>query len=760
MAHISGNVISVDRDGSFVVSTRSKNRKFHISHSIDDLPVRYNDTISCLARLQDSYNATLEAHPLVIPPVDKKSVISNVLFVLKDCDYDYAKACRFFNGLTQLVNSRAFKSANDECDVLTLMADSWGKHGSDDILQLMTLDENSHKKKLLGWWRRNFNNRRFKLLGLSEREIKGFSRDPVQAWDLCLSNPYAECSISYERCHHIMQVLGRRPTEEQLVCGSILRAIHHNLSRKGWPCTRLSWLQKRYGDIEPHKLQLEEEYRLSFETVNDHGSKKTSERDRDEDPTQIEVVYMASTLAVEKRVASFIVEGVNKIIDGEFHLDSLIDESMDPDQKDAVQMVFSYGVSIITGGPGVGKTSTIREICRLFDLHDISYVLSSFTGKAVSRIKEVVRSARAPMTLHRLLSKARDLPRIDYLIIDEASMVTTDLFSSVLDVLPADINLVLIGDANQLPPIGYGSLFSEMLKSRAVPRIVLRTNHRVLPGANGEIDGILHNINRIARWRDGVPYAFEQASNFTVFNGDENNLMEIIKVFKESKFDPTTLKIISPYNACLKQINGISQLIWNEGKKYCTSPSGKIFFVGDIVICTQNDYEIDVMNGEEGIVVDLDADSISVDFGEDRLVTIRHRKLNERRSPLTEEETTTENIDLSFAITVHKCQGSEYPFTIFLMPSFARGGNNQFLNRNLVYTALSRAQRGSYMIGNYAVTCSAIGNPLPWRSEHLSDRLLDCLPRLYDEEEKEDLLIQSYSSDYHPDFDEADFYCD
>src|SRR4029077_19475854 len=237
--------------------------------------------------------------------------------------------------------------------------------------------------------------------------------------------------------------------------------------------------------------------------------------------------------------------------------------------------------------------------------YKIPYALCSFTGKAVTRIKEVVPKAKAFIaTMHRMIASPMSVVKFNYLIIDECSMVTTELLYEFIDVFGTDFSIVLIGDANQLPPISWGSLFNEILLSRTVHKTILRINHRVYD-VEGEVDGIIPNCERIANWRNGAAYGFVDANNVVLMPGPETQVMDLVTMFSKHGLKSSNIIVISPYNKYLDVFNKGVQAIYNGTKARITDPHGSTWHIDDRVMMMMNNYDVDVMNGETGVVTEI-----------------------------------------------------------------------------------------------------------------------------------------------------------
>lgn len=391
------------------------------------------------------------------------------------------------------------------------------------------------------------------------------------------------------------------------------------------------------------------------------------------------------------------------------------------------------------------NTTVIGEVIYNLELMEIPYMVASFTGKAVARIREVIKR-KTPATMHRLIAKAGSVPPFKYLIIDEASMVTADLFYEFGKTFKWDFRVLFVGDPNQLQPIGWGDLFSQMISSGLVPTYSLNTNHRSdTDGTNG----IKINSEGLIRYRQSIktqgnphenneyeePFSFSMAPNFSILEGNMDNVFGIIRAMYQRQVDSSRLTIITPYNRDLRELNSTYQQIYNDGKPSIIDCKGQVWMVGDRVMMKDNNYEINVMNGEEGIVRDIlddgedeEAPKIVIEFedGAHHKFNTIYKDEDYGESPTDtyklKKVLTVKQLQHSFAVTVHKSQGSEWDFVIiYVPPNF--NTVTSFLNANLVYTSITRARRAVWMIGDItSYNSSAIVSP-PYRCDNLAERM-------------------------------------
>lgn len=368
-------------------------------------------------------------------------------------------------------------------------------------------------------------------------------------------------------------------------------------------------------------------------------------------------------------------------------------ESLADDQKEALSKAVASGVFILTGAPGTGKTYTIKRIISSFP--EARIALAAPTGKAAKRVYE--QSGRLALTIHKLLEPqkvggtfvftrdAENPIEADLIVLDEVSMVDTPLMARFLEAVAPGTRLILVGDTYQLPPVGPGNILKDLIASGTIPSTELTIIKRQDEGL------IIRNCHRIKNGED-IELGNSTARDFFVLkrDGDEEireTILELVsRRFPESyKADPLReVQVITP----LREKTALSCKALNEEFQRRINPKPKLdgvrFKVGDKVIQTKNQYDLDIINGDIGYVLDLDKTSrtIRVAFeNPERVVEL----------PLYEND-----LDLAYAITCHKFQGSEA--RIIVVP-IHRSFGPLIMQRNWIYTAVSRAREVCVLVG-------------------------------------------------------------
>jgi exodeoxyribonuclease V alpha subunit len=396
-------------------------------------------------------------------------------------------------------------------------------------------------------------------------------------------------------------------------------------------------------------------------------------------------------------------------------------------QREAVQMAYSKKVSILTGGPGTGKTTSLRALLMVLRKRKISIALAAPTGRAAKRLTEATGAIGfEARTLHRLLdfvphenTYARDetnpLP-YQFVIVDEVSMVDILLFYHLLKALPPNAHLMLVGDADQLPPVGPGNVLRDLLRSEAIPTVRLTELFR-----QAQQSQIVVNAHRINAGQ--MPsLKREQATDFFfVHEDDPVHAQQLVLDFvqrripKHYHLNPMTdIQVLSPMYRGPVGVNSLNEELQarlNPDATVTLEWGGRVFRVGDKVMQQRNNYDKGVFNGDVGWIrsIQKENSTIKVEFLEEAgplLVSYEFHELDE--------------LTLAYAVTVHKSQGSEYPAIV--MPLVRE--HYMLLQRNLLYTAITRAKRLCVLIGQPRALEVAVRNDrVALRNTALAERL-------------------------------------
>lgn len=376
------------------------------------------------------------------------------------------------------------------------------------------------------------------------------------------------------------------------------------------------------------------------------------------------------------------------------------------DQRNAVETLTQHRVMVLTGLPGTGKTTAVRVLVRLFEEARLTFSLMAPTGIAAKRLSAV--TGKAASTIHRALGYDGENWRrnednryiVDAVIVDEMSMVDQELFYRLLSALRPGTMLVLVGDDAQLPSVGPGNVLRELVTS-AVPHVRLTQIFR--QSSKGEIVINSHRINRGEM--PSLVGAREESEMKFVRLADEDRLVGLIVGMAEKlKSRNANFQVLSPKYDGTVGVNHLNEMLRDR-----LNPSGPRewvqgnvrFRLGDRLMVTQNDYKLGVYNGDMGKLSGINGDSLTVRIhgispdDPDTLVDFPF-------------ETAVEKLKLAYAISVHKSQGSEFD-TVILPVTRSQG---RMLQRNLLYTAVTRARKQVWLLGEEDAVRKAVSNNL------------------------------------------------
>ena len=407
--------------------------------------------------------------------------------------------------------------------------------------------------------------------------------------------------------------------------------------------------------------------------------------------------------------------------------------TLEEKQKLAIKNAVNNGVAVITGGPGTGKTTTINAMIKMFEKLNLELLLAAPTGRAAKRITEA--TGYTAQTIHRLLElsgggideegnsstytfarNSNNPLEADVIIIDEMSMVDSSLFYSLLQAIMPGTRLVLVGDSNQLPSVGPGNVLKDIIRSEVFSVTVLDKIFR--QGENSDIITNAHLINA------GKQLAINNKSRDFFYiprQGSQDIIAELKHLILDSlpgffQVDPMNIQVLTPmrkYELGVENLNKRLQEILNPPNRSIPEKEKNdvVFRKGDKVMQIKNNYKLEwkimdakgrfvkeegvgVFNGDVGFVKEIDEfdQKIVVEYDDGRLVDYLYSQLDE--------------LEHAYAITIHKSQGSEYPVVVIPLLT----GPAKLLNRNLLYTAVTRARKGVVIVGNIGLVKTMIDN--------------------------------------------------
>ena len=371
-------------------------------------------------------------------------------------------------------------------------------------------------------------------------------------------------------------------------------------------------------------------------------------------------------------------------------------KTLSPSQVEAVRLVLGAKLAVITGGPGVGKTSTLDTLLRILCAKGIRVLLAAPTGRAAKRMSE--QTGLEARTIHRLLeidpkhggfsrNEENPLP-CDLLVVDETSMVDVPLMNALTKAVPEHAALLLVGDVDQLPSVGPGQVLADIIASGAVP--VARLTEVFRQAAESRIVVNAHRINA-GQMPEPAPRGGESDFHLVEIDAPEAGLARLIEVVTRripARFglDPVRdVQVLTPMQRGVlgaRNLNHALQAVLNPDPPAAVERFGWRFSPGDRVMESQNDYDREVFNGDLGTVARIDPEEGAV------VVAFEGREV---AYPYGELDTLVP----AYATTIHKSQGSEYPAVVIPLTT----GHWTMLARNLLYTAVTRGKRLVVLIG-------------------------------------------------------------
>lgn len=564
--------------------------------------------------------------------------------------------------------------------------------------------------------------------------VKIYEKYGMGMYGILKENPYRLAEdiqgVSFRLADEIAEKIGIHTDSDYRIRSGILYTLLQ-ASLEGHMFLPMRVLVRRSADL----LQVPEEA-IRAQIQNLHMDHKVVVKKTTDEPEVYAFSYYYAELNCARMLRELNVLMESELLDSEEKrietiLQRILKEQgleLDELQKNAVLECVKHGIMILSGGPGTGKTTTINTIIRYFDEEGMDILLAAPTGRAAKRMTEA--TGYEARTIHRMLeinggmedgSRARferngENPlEADVVIIDEMSMVDIYLFQSLLEAVSVGTRLILVGDVDQLPSVGPGQVLQDLIESKSFPTVMLKKIYRQA----GESDIVMnaHRINmgqKIALNNKSKDFFFLPRNDVQVIY---KHMIQLIteKLPRYVEAQPYDIQVLTPMrkgSLGVETLNEILQRYLNpaDPSRKEHAAGDRIFREGDKVMQIKNNYQLEweivsqygiridsgsgVFNGDIGTIrrIREESSTVQVEYDEHRLVEYTFSQLDE--------------IELAYAITIHKSQGSEYPAVLLPLLS----GPKMLMNRNLLYTAVTRARKCVTILGSQEVVDGMIEN--------------------------------------------------
>lgn len=646
---------------------------------------------------------------------------------------------------------------------------------------LTAVDTKSLELLLKGWIRIH-DKRLLLLLGLTNDQIRESYVYPGKLYTQICKNPFLVSVLTAQQAREIAEMINIPYDINQRRLGNFLRQLRAGTI--GCDSTCMSMENYDATERELASILVDEEVVV---IDNEH-------------------IYLKEVYNIETYLNDFIVDALNDEPRHPVTDLSLLSapgkngHCLDSEQQAAVEMAATNNISLIIGQAGTGKTTCVDTLIRIYKANNTKFLCLARTGQACNRIQQC--SGVTAMTLDMYIAHPEEVQGTERFVIDESGMLDDYLIYSFLRTIPRGSAVTFIGDPGQLNPIGWGRFFEQMIASECVPIIRLQVIYRVKT-ADGTTDRIIENSKRIIFWKKNVQFDFVEGDNFSIKPGNISSFIKLFREYAANEVPITSFVVLCPFRRPLPGINHAAQIIFNRSKP-CIVYNNKthkwkyhklydyssfdpkkdlidpptIYHIGDRVKMCKNNYKIKVFTGTEGIITEVDESTMTVDFGgpeRTHVIPLAMGAYKARDDSMPDSGTKdSDDLVLSYAITVHQAQGSEWPHVIYYIPPDTRMSKHKyFCIDKLTYVAITRGTATVNVFSSYGHAEATILNSARPTTERLSDKLQAELPPIYhleedDGMEREFALRSAYSDkifekeyegyNFYDDYDDYDDY--
>lgn len=722
--------------------------EFEVKFEVENIKYRNKSYTICLAKIlkHDSKNILPKKMTLKgdFASIFKGSIYKAKVFIEEDVNWGFYLVLK--NIPTEIVpNSKKgvsdFLKRNVGKDITHVQAETLVDMIGVDIIDKIKNDDTilnnvknltpTKKKKIVESVRQHayFKDLMLKVQGNGlEADVANYIYDKYKenSINILNNNPYQLINVAgltFQTVDRIAYVNKINYKDKNRIKAIIYSLIDSSINNKGYSCIKRNVLLKNFNKFVKRKAYFNKNIPININVVNKIIDEMILDKKISEEIYNNEsYIYKNNLLITEKNIAAYLKDFSNKdfisLLD-EQTIEKFINDyeqnyfKLSQGQKDAIKMVLTNKISVLTGGPGTGKTQTVNTLLKCISQYrpDLKISLMAPTGKASNRMKELTNQEAT--TIHRgihlnLFDKENETQMVeaDLVIIDESSMIDMFLFEKLMENIPSTANILFVGDVDQLPSVGAGNILKDIIDSNKIATTKLTEIFRQSAQSNIVVNSHLimnnKNIDQLKLDDKNSDFYLEKK---TKINDILNEVEITYKKLLDNGCSIEDISILSPmedgelgnYN-----LNHIIQEKFNpatgNGNEYQINEID-VFRIGDRVMQTVNNYDLGVMNGESGIISDIKEHNNS---GRKEI----HVTFPNYDNDVVYFGGQIKELKLSYSCSIHKMQGSETPYIIHII----HDSQNIMLNRNLIYTAWTRAKKQVIIIGQKKALSNAIKN--------------------------------------------------